>query len=320
MSLPTALQQSQRISADSEKPESSSVNSQHAHALVSSQCDINSQGDTNLHSPPETNNSTPRTLPSCTKDISSHSSSVKENASGGASGTQSQQSDEKEALGLSHAPKVVPPPLGCRIEVLWRIDYDLEEAEKMEVDAGTEASRTVTRWWGATVQDCLKESVGQRCPQHADKKVHILLYDAFQEFGEDTSTVAFISDDSLVDLSQLDDVNKGELQWRLENAKDKQAGANTEDKPQLVSLEQYAAEVSAAVEGAGLSEEADLQILSTLPPHVQAQVASGYRRFADHVKTSLASFLQEKPKDYIVTEADVQRMFATMHPKPTKHV
>lgn len=213
------------------------------------------------------------------------------------------------------AGKPIFPSIGSRIEVLWNIDYDAGADDKMEVDTSNEEN-TVTRWWGATVQDRLKEDLGSRRPDHAECQLHVLLYDAYQEFCEDTATVAFISDDTLVDLSQLEDVNKGELQWRFEGFAQKQAESTTDEKPQLVSLEEYAADLSAAVHDAGLTEETDLQILSTLPLHVQSRFASGYRHFANTLKNSLDKFLQEKPENYVVTKADVQKVFANIHSHP----
>ncbi|KAI0562840.1 hypothetical protein FGB62_51g126 [Gracilaria domingensis] len=300
MSLPNSPSQTPHISGEPEK--------QAVPLLCTKPAEISVQ---TVNTTPNKDSSTRMPSPTDVKNGSSHPPSTDEKA------VEKQPSCDTTPSDTSCIQKVIAPPIGSRIEVLWRVDYDPEEADKMEVDTDTGGPQTLIRWWGATVQDCLSETVGSKCPQHADKKVFVLLYDAFQEFGEDTATVAFISHDCLVDLSQLDDVNKGELEWRMENAENKQAETSAEDKAQLVSLEQYANEVSAAVEGAGLSEEADLQILNSLPPHVQAQVASGYRRFADHVKNSLASFMEEKPKDYIVTKADVQNMFASMDTKPT---
>ncbi|PXF44104.1 hypothetical protein BWQ96_06185 [Gracilariopsis chorda] len=211
--------------------------------------------------------------------------------------------------------KPIVPPVGSRIEVLWKIDYGADADDKMEVDTATEEN-TVTRWWGATVQDRLKEALGSRRPDQAERQLHVLLYDAYQEFAEDTATVAFISADTLVDLSQLEDVNKGELQWRFEDSAQKQTDSAQDEKSQLVSLEEYAADLSAAVQDAGLTEETDLQILSTLPLHVQSRFATGYRRFADTLKNSLDKFLQEKPEDYVVTKADVQKVFASIYSHP----
>lgn len=206
------------------------------------------------------------------------------------------------------------PPLGTRIQVLWKIEYEAEQDEKPPMDVGVEGSGTVTRWWGATVQDRLTETLGTRNAHNAEQSVYVLLYDAYHEFAEDTAKVAFIAHDMLVDVSQLEDVNKGELVWRVDQTESTTtASASTDDKTQLVSLEQYAAQMSEAVQCAGLSEEADLQILSTMPVHVQAQVASGYRRFADHLKDALVKLAHDKPKDYVVTKADVQKMFANIN-------
>ena len=206
--------------------------------------------------------------------------------------------DEKAALQPSppspSSPNEHAPPLGTRIQVLWRIHY-------------ADASAPLERWWGAVVQDRTQATVGTISPQHSTHNLYILLYDAYAEFPEDVSKVAFVSADTLLDVSQAGDENKGILDWQLETDKP------DEDSP--MSLGEYAQLTDVELEQVGLSQNADLDVLATMPAHVQTHVVSGYRLFADGVKESLQKLRESKPKGYVVTAEDVQQMCASLNQK-----
>lgn len=198
------------------------------------------------------------------------------------------------ASSLKSAGRQYAPPLGTRIEVLWRIESPGDDDMEGEV---------VDRWWGAVVQDCTAERVGSVVKaEWAGELVHMLLYDAYGEFGEDTARVAFVPNGSLVDLARLDDEIGGVLDWRKEG--EEPLGENVE-----MSLEEFANEQDMIVQEAGLSKDADLHVLSQYPANVQINVASGYRIFADGVKEMLGELVATKPAGYVVTEADVQSIF-----------
>lgn len=185
------------------------------------------------------------------------------------------------------------PPLGTRIEVLWRIESSGEGTD--------EPGEIVDRWWGAIVQECTTETAGNAVKAEWSRElIHVLLYDAWGEFAEDAARVAFLPGRSLVDLGRLDDENDGVLAWRREGERDE----NFE-----MSLGEFADEQDALVHEAGLSQDADLAMLSQYPANVQINVASGYRVFADGVKEMLGELVATKPAGYVVTEQDVQGIF-----------
>lgn len=196
--------------------------------------------------------------------------------------------------------KLHAPPLGTRIEVLWRISYD-EKGDNEPVD----------RWWGAVIQDCTKQLVGEQSEaEYADYPIHILLYDAYGEFEEDTARVAFLPNSMLLDLAQTDGPHNGMLDWRVEGSEDN--ATNAGEAPQQLSLSQYAAEQAALVEQAGLSSDADLEVLSQMPADLQLHMSAGYRQFADGVKKMLFELMERKPTGYVVTEQDVQMIFTRL--------
>lgn len=189
------------------------------------------------------------------------------------------------------------PPLGSRIEVLWRIESGGGEDNAPEGDDAIHE-----RWWGAVVQDCLSQPVGSSVPNgHSDQLVHILLYDAYGEFEEDIARVVFLPDRTLIDLLRADDDNQGVLDWRVE-------GDGDEQKRDL-SLRDVAEEQEAMVMEAGISADADLEALRAYPANVQIGVTQGYRVFADGIKEMLGELVASKPRGYVVTEADVQTIF-----------
>lgn len=221
-------------------------------------------------------------------------------ATDGTEGSTNNPSGDKGAL-KSQAPKV-----GSRIEVLWRIEPP---------DSATDGpSKTpVERWWGATVQDCTREKAGSAVkPDYADYNVHVLLYDAYGEFAQDVSRVVFIPGSSLVDLSLVGDENKGVLDWKMEGD-DLDVGMSAGP----LSLETVIAEQTAMVQEAGISTDADLEVLSQYPANVQIRMATGYRKFADNVKQMLAELASTQPPGYVITEADVEAILAKLQGKST---
>lgn len=197
------------------------------------------------------------------------------------------------------------PPIGTRIQVLWRIVYDEKDDAAEQVNATdpqTDDSNVDERWWGAVVQDCTNETVGSRSPEHAHLKVHILLYDAYNDFPEETARVAFLPGNVLLELSMLGEADSGRLDWQLES------DSTMEDDPSsaVCSAEFLAREADEIVQQSGLSVDADLHALATMPHNVQLHVASGYRNFADAVKRLLGELIATKPTDYVVTADDVR--------------
>ena len=184
------------------------------------------------------------------------------------------------------------PAIGSRIEVMWKIE-----------DSGTEQER----WWGATVQDCTNETVGQKANgKYCDYKVYVLLYDPYDIFAEETAHVAFIADSALVDLSMVDDENGGVLDWRVEGT------TGTQNGDESVGMAEIARDYETVARQVGLAEDADLQALGQFSAHVQGQLAVGYRNFADNVKRMLGELMAQKPEGYVVTEADVHDIFARL--------
>lgn len=200
------------------------------------------------------------------------------------------------------------PPVGTKIQVLWRIVYDEKDETNENTDTNEQNpdANVVERWWGATVQDCTTELVGSRLPAYAHLKVHVLLYDTYNEFTEETARVVFLPDNVLVDLSMLNETGGGRLDWQVESDKP----MDDDDESTIRSAECLAREGDEIVQQCGLSTDADLQALATMPHDVQLHVASGYRSFADAVKRLLGELIANKPADYVVTAEDVQNIMA----------
>lgn len=172
--------------------------------------------------------------------------------------------------------------------MLWRITYD--DAEP------------VVCWWGAVVQDCTRETVGGVVAEYSHCNVHILLYDARDEFEEDVARVAFVARDSLLDLACTNDENKGILDWKLEEA--------GEESAPHVSLHDVLRNEMEGMQEAGVRENADLEALGSMPAHVQTNITAGYRNFVDGVKEMLEECVRTNPPGYVVTEQDVRQMYA----------
>lgn len=224
------------------------------------------------------------------------------------------------------------PALGSRIQVLWRIIHNdptsteqsspspspslsTDVKDKLPENASENAadnsndSHVEERWWGAAVQDCTSETVGARCPAHANVNVHILLYDAYNDFPEEIVRVAFLPDNILLDLAMLEDTSGGRLDWQYESDAFMSDG-NMNNESNVCSAEFLAREADAIVQQSGISADADLQALSAMPHDVQLHVASGYRSFADSIKQNLGELINSKPTDYVVTVDDVQNIMA----------
>lgn len=200
-------------------------------------------------------------------------------------------------------PASYAPKLGSRIQVLWRIEPSASDE--------TKPTETVDRWWGATVQDCTRETAGDAVkPEHANMNIHVLLYDAYGEFAEEVSRVVFVSPSTLVDMSCIGDENDGYLDWKIEGT-----DTDIDNSSALLSLEAYIADQDAMVEEAGISSDADLQVLSQYPASVQLQMATGYRKFADSIKLMLSELAAKQPPGYVITEADVQSIFTKLQAK-----
>lgn len=217
------------------------------------------------------------------------------------------------------------PPIGTKIQVLWRIIHESNNnnsnsnADAMNTDSTNEATGNTEltsgpmeeqRWWGAVVQERTSEKVGIRSIEiHKDLDVHILLYDAYGDFEEEVVRVAFLPDNVLLDLSMLDDADGGRLDWRLES--DAMNDEDDEESATAVrSAECLAREADQIVQLSGISADADLQALARMPHEVQLHVASGYRSFADAIKSLLGELVASKPADYVVTAQDVQEIMA----------
>lgn len=219
------------------------------------------------------------------------------------------------------------PPIGTKIQVLWRIiheDNNINNNNSSTADSMNTVSANETtgnneptsgpmeeqRWWGAVVQERTSEKVGSRSIEaHKDLDVHILLYDAYGDFEEEVVRVAFLPDNVLLDLSMLDDADGGRLDWRLES--DAMNDEDDEESATAVrSAECLAREADQIVQLSGISADADLQALARMPHEVQLHVASGYRSFADAIKSLLGELVASKPADYVVTAQDVQEIMA----------
>lgn len=213
------------------------------------------------------------------------------------------------------------PPIGTKIQVLWRIVYDdknttadQQPAPAQNIDAANtddteqvDNPNVVERWWGATVQDRTNEKVGAVSAPNADADVFVLLYDAYNEFPEETSRVAFLPDNVLLDLSMLnDDAQGGRLDWV-----DDPAMHLEQDSPSAIrSAECIAREADAFVRESGLPADADLRALATMPHSVQVHIATGYRSFADAIKRLLGELVASKPAGYVVTADDVHNIMS----------
>lgn len=220
------------------------------------------------------------------------------------------------------------PPLGSRIQVLWRIVYNEsnststtplkqqvseqptqhQQTEPVESTRAGEAD-VVERWWGAVVQDCTPDFVGSRDPAHADYNVFVLLYDSYGEFEEETSRVAFLPGNVLLDLSMLHDEDGGRLDWRLESDVDMEMSMDTDDLSTFAMSPLRTTELSRFADDlasqSDVPADADLRALATMPYNVQLRVTSGYRSFADSLKAQLGQLLSSKPSDYVVTADDI---------------
>lgn len=228
------------------------------------------------------------------------------------------QPEPQAPVDNSHA-----PPIGTKIQVLWRIIHEdnnnSSTTEAMNMDSNNELAGNTEptsgpmeeqRWWGAVVQERTSEKVGSRSIEaYKDLDVHILLYDAYEDFEEEVVRVAFLPDNVLLDLSMLEDADGGRLDWRLES--DAMNDEDDEESATAVrSAECLAREADQIVQLSGISADADLQALARMPHEVQLHVASGYRSFADAIKTLLGELVASKPADYVVTAQDVQEIMA----------
>lgn len=233
------------------------------------------------------------------------------------------------------------PPIGTKIQVLWRIVYEDNKpvadpvtdpkptlpgtgetgplstppsaTAQIALEQQEEKSKTVERWWGAVLQDRTNEKVGSLSSEHADLDVFILLYDSYNDFSEETSRVAFLPNNTLLDLSLLDDSQGGRLDWVEESAMQLE-----QDTPFVVRpLEWLARETEDITQQTGLPADADLRALATMPHNVQVHVATGYRSFADTVKRLLSELVASKPDGYIITEDDVHTILARVRSQRT---
>lgn len=212
---------------------------------------------------------------------------------------------------VSDAPpgRLYAPPLGARIEVLWRIESGAEG----------QPDEIIERWWGAVVQDCTKEtakamltsaqnSVGNKLlDMYNEERVHVLLYDAYGEFEEDTASVVFLPNKRIVDMARVDEEQGGVLDWRIEGEGNKE--------PMEMKLTDLANEADLMATEAGLSENAAMEALRSYPASVQIEAASRYRLFADGVKQMLGELLRGKGEDYVITESDMKVIFQRMQEK-----
>ena len=141
---------------------------------------------------------------------------------------------------------------------------------------------------GATVQDASQELVGDLSPPNKDLKIYILLYDAHDGFAEDIARVAFVSPDTLLDLACVHDENKGILDWRMEEAKEENINNN-------LSLDDVLRNEMDRLREAGVTENADLEVLGEMPAHVQSNITAGYRNFVEGVKEMIAECVRKNP-------------------------
>lgn len=241
-------------------------------------------------------------------------------------GAPSEVAPQQKSISRAHA-----PPIGSRIQVLWRIVYNEPNSsgttpvKQQKSDQQTQHQQSepqsepqpepgesahtlepdvVERWWGAVVQDCTPDFVGSRDPAYSNYNVFVLLYDAYGEFEEETSRVAFLPGNVLLDLSMLHGEDGGRLDWRLESS-----DMDLDDLPAHVSSPLCTTELSRFADDLASQSEvpadADLRALATMPYDVQLHVTSGYRSFADSLKSRLGQLLSSKPSDYVVTAADI---------------
>lgn len=229
-----------------------------------------------------------------------------------------------EPLHLDSIGRAFAPPIGSRIQVLWRIVYSelgstsntprklqvLEQQSQFHQSMPTETvvpnePDVVERWWGAVVQDCTTDLVGLRDPTHSEYNVFVLLYDSYGEFEEETSRVAFLPGNVLLDLSMIHDEEGGRLDWRLESSNLDVETLPTHSVSPLrtTELSQFADDLASQSD---IPADADLRALATMPYNVQLHVTSGYRSFADSLKSRLGQLLSTKPPDYVVTADDIR--------------
>lgn len=183
-------------------------------------------------------------------------------------------------------PARAPPPIGSRIEVLW----DLEAGEG-------DTANTTSHWWGAVVQASEPPASPNLPP------THILLYDAFGEFGEDVARVHFGAEGSLTDLARTSEPAGGELSWRVEGT-GSDAGEDARDVVYGVDLNDDAHVLSMLV------GDETLRALAELPPAEQIEATAQYRAFADVMKGKLRSLYADRGAGYVVTPEDVRAIFA----------
>lgn len=233
-----------------------------------------------------------------------------------------EETPQQKSISRAHA-----PPIGSRIQVLWRIVYNepnstgttpvkQQKSDQQSQDQQAEPQAepgeraltvepyVVERWWGAVVQDCTPDVVGARDPAYSNYNVFVLLYDAYGEFEEETSRVAFLPGNVLLDLSMLHGEDGGRLDWRMESS-----DMDLDDLPAHATSPLCTTELSRFADHLASQSEvpadADLRALAAMPYDVQLHVTSGYRSFADSLKSRLGQLLSSKPSDYVVTADDI---------------
>jgi hypothetical protein len=192
--------------------------------------------------------------------------------------------------------------LGDRVEVLWRIERDPD-------DAGPHSEE---RWWGASVHS----RDGQ-----TDK--YILLYDEYLEFAPAQVSVCLLGAQSLRDEDAGGDV----MLWRREGdtsvtgdsafpeVRD-HAGESADNDDCMRERDVYSmrdvvrAQEEVDAEQGECAGDAMLAALGSLPAVHQTEMAIKYRQFADELKSELAELMRLRGPGCVVTEGDIQTLFA----------
>jgi hypothetical protein len=192
--------------------------------------------------------------------------------------------------------------LGDRVEVLWRIERDPDDGEPHSEE----------RWWGASVHSRDGQS---------DK--YVLLYDEYLEFPPAQVRVCLLGAKSLRDEDAGGDV----MLWRREGdtsvtgdcafpETEEHAGESVDNDDCSRERDVYSmrdvvrAQEEVDAEQGECAGDVMLAALGSLPAVHQNEMAIKYRQFADELKSELAELMRQRGPGCVVTEGDIQTLFA----------
>lgn len=198
-----------------------------------------------------------------------------------------------------------------RLEVLWDIVVEPSAEDTVSKEGETEGQDNVVQedgeggtrhseWWCAT----LGEPLPLRDPQ-GNRRVWQIHYEEKEGFPRTTCQVVFHSSNVLYDLEC-----QCHLKWRIEGDLD---GEDEEKEQVVLSLQDCLEAIQGETQTNPAQDTSELDALQSLPILQQQRIATGFRRFADNLKTKLKELVEEKGDGYVVQASDIQDIVKDAH-------